>query len=211
MSTGFLAYSNLEEFNINGGNSTGITKPNNTSDPDYVAPVFNTDACPLPSSTPSPTPSNSPTPSTTPSATPSITPTPSTTPSVTPTPSISLSPTPTPSVTPSITPSPSTPSTPAVTFASGFITICEDGFEYLNWGVSINQPYNTDIDFTLKIDLYIDGSFANEIIINNTIPTGETSVGFSDCGRLSFLGIGYSTISCLQYIDSPIISTGFDC
>jgi hypothetical protein len=112
--TGFKAYTDLEQYYINSGIATGTTKINSISDPDYVAPVYDTTYCPLPSASPSATPSVTPTvtPTITPtitvtptiSVTPSITPTISATPSLTPT----ISVTPTITVTPSITPSIST-------------------------------------------------------------------------------------------------------
>lgn len=108
--TGYKAYTNLEQYYINSGIATGVTKTNSISDPDYVAPVYDTAYCPLPSLTPSPTPSVTPTISVTPTVTPSVTPSisssPATTPSNSVTPSISVTPsvTPTISKTPSITP-----------------------------------------------------------------------------------------------------------
>lgn len=46
--TGYKGYSNLEEYNTGTGTATGPTKPNVTSDPDYVEPVYDTGYCPLP-------------------------------------------------------------------------------------------------------------------------------------------------------------------
>lgn len=111
--TGFKAYTNLEQYYVDSGVATGTTKTNSISDPDYVAPIYDTNYCPLPSLSATPTPTVSITPSITPTVTPTVTPSVSVTPSigvslsvsVTPskTPTVSL--TPTPSITPSITPS----------------------------------------------------------------------------------------------------------
>jgi hypothetical protein len=118
--TGYKAYTNLEQYFLDNGVATGITKSNSVSDPDYVAPVYDPILCPPPSVSPSVTPSLTPsitiTPSVTPSITISVTPsvspvvvTPSITPTVTPTVTV------TPSKTPSVTPSHSIPATPSVT------------------------------------------------------------------------------------------------
>ena len=118
--TGYKAYTNLEQYFLDNGTATGITKLNSVSDPDYVAPVYDPILCPPPSVSPSVTPSLTPsvtiTPSVTPSITISVTPsvspviiTPSITPTVTPTVTV------TPSKTPSITPSRSIPATPSIT------------------------------------------------------------------------------------------------
>jgi len=120
--TGYKAYTDLEQYYINSGIATGVTKTNSTSDPDYVAPVYDTTYCPLPSATPSVTPSVTPTISVTPTVTPSVTPSisssPLTTPSNSVTPSISVTPsvTPTISKTPSITPTPSITSSVPTTY-----------------------------------------------------------------------------------------------
>lgn len=44
--TGKLIYSILQEIDTLSGNPTGVTKPNVPSDPDYVAPIIDTVACP---------------------------------------------------------------------------------------------------------------------------------------------------------------------
>lgn len=120
--TGYKGYATLEQYYVDNGVATGVTKPNNFGDSDYIAPVLDLSYCPIPSPTPSITPTVSVTPtiSVTPSvtisvtptvtaspATPSITPTISTTPTVTPSISVPLTPsiTPTISLTPSVTPS----------------------------------------------------------------------------------------------------------
>ena len=111
--TGFKAYTNLEQYYVDSGVATGTTKTNSISDPDYVAPVYDTNYCPLPSLSTTATPTVSITPSITPTVTPTVTPTISVTPSVTVSTSVPFSPsitptisvTPTVSITPSITPS----------------------------------------------------------------------------------------------------------
>jgi hypothetical protein len=45
--TGKKAYSTLEEYFIDTGDATGVTKPNVDTDPDYVAPVTDTVMCPV--------------------------------------------------------------------------------------------------------------------------------------------------------------------
>lgn len=46
-STGEVEYEDLEEYNTDTNIATGNTKPNIDSDPDYIAPAENLDACPL--------------------------------------------------------------------------------------------------------------------------------------------------------------------
>ena len=48
--TGYLAYATLEEYNLDTGEATGVTKPNSLSDPDYMAPIYKPSQCPLPDS-----------------------------------------------------------------------------------------------------------------------------------------------------------------
>lgn len=43
--TGFMGWSTLEEYYTDNNELTGITKANSVEDPDYLAPVFDTDAC----------------------------------------------------------------------------------------------------------------------------------------------------------------------
>lgn len=43
--TGYKGWSNLEEYDLFTGNSTGTTKPNVVSDPDYVPPVYDPADC----------------------------------------------------------------------------------------------------------------------------------------------------------------------
>ena len=144
--TGYKAYTNLEQYFLDNGVATGITKSNSVSDPDYVAPVYDPILCPPPSVSPSVTPSLTPsitiTPSVTPSITISVTPsvspvvvTPSITPTVTPTvtstvtvtptvtktPTVTPTKTPTPTVTPTKTPTPTV--TPTVTPSTSTPTI----------------------------------------------------------------------------------------
>lgn len=45
--TGYVAYSLLKEYNIITGEYTGVTKPNASGDPDYVAPYEDLSLCPL--------------------------------------------------------------------------------------------------------------------------------------------------------------------
>lgn len=49
--TGRVIYQNLEEYNVATGQATGVTKPNDLGDPDYVAPVDDSEepsiSCPL--------------------------------------------------------------------------------------------------------------------------------------------------------------------
>jgi hypothetical protein len=113
--SGFKAYTDLEQYYVDSGVATGTTKTNSISDPDYIAPVYDINYCPLPSAPATPSPTVSVTPSITPSVTPTVTPTISVTPSI----SVSISVTPTISVTPSITPTisatPSISVTPSIT------------------------------------------------------------------------------------------------
>lgn len=46
--TGYKAWFELEEYYLDDGTATGNTKPNDPADPDYVAPIYDTSACPLP-------------------------------------------------------------------------------------------------------------------------------------------------------------------
>lgn len=45
--TGYVIYQNLEEYDVETGQATGNTKPNDPSDPDYVEPVEDLQACPV--------------------------------------------------------------------------------------------------------------------------------------------------------------------
>ena len=111
--TGFKAYTNLEQYYLDNGVATGVTKINNISDPDYVTPVYDPITCALPTPTPTPTTTPTltptPTPTLTPTPTPTLTPTPTIQPTLTPTPTPTSTPTPTPTITPTATPTP-TPS-----------------------------------------------------------------------------------------------------
>jgi hypothetical protein len=49
--TGYQAYTTLEQYYVLTGLPTGVTKPNDPGDPDYVAPVLNLIDCPLPTTT----------------------------------------------------------------------------------------------------------------------------------------------------------------
>lgn len=46
--TGYKGWTTLEEYDLETGIATGNEKPNDSADPDYVAPVYDTTACPLP-------------------------------------------------------------------------------------------------------------------------------------------------------------------
>lgn len=46
--TGYKVYNTLEEYDTATGVATGNTKPNVDTDPDYVAPVYDTTTCPIP-------------------------------------------------------------------------------------------------------------------------------------------------------------------
>lgn len=48
INTGLKIYQTLEQYDVNTGQATGITKPNTTGDPDYVAPVEDILMCPIP-------------------------------------------------------------------------------------------------------------------------------------------------------------------
>ena len=56
--TGYKAYTNLEQYYVDNDEATGVTKSNATNDPDYIAPFIDLAFCPLPS----PSPTSSPTP-----------------------------------------------------------------------------------------------------------------------------------------------------
>lgn len=51
MNTGYKKYNILEQYNLDTGQLTGITKPNSPLDPDYIAPVYDIIACPIGTST----------------------------------------------------------------------------------------------------------------------------------------------------------------
>jgi hypothetical protein len=46
--TGYLAYATLEQYYTDDNSATGVTKANINTDPNYIAPVYNTETCPLP-------------------------------------------------------------------------------------------------------------------------------------------------------------------
>ena len=46
--TGYKAWTELEEYYLDDGTPTGNSKLNDSADPDYVAPVYDTATCPLP-------------------------------------------------------------------------------------------------------------------------------------------------------------------
>lgn len=46
--TGFKTFATLEQYYTDTGLNTGVVKPNDPGDPDYIAPIYDTVACPLP-------------------------------------------------------------------------------------------------------------------------------------------------------------------
>lgn len=44
--TGFQGFTDLQEYNLETNNATGVTKTNDEGDPDYIAPVLDTTSCP---------------------------------------------------------------------------------------------------------------------------------------------------------------------
>lgn len=226
--TGFKAYTNLEQYYLDSGEATGVTKPNDILDPDYIGPFIDLEYCPLPSLTPTPTPSVTPSTTVTPSITPSITISPSTSP---PPPSPSA----TPSITPSITPStsiPSTPSaTPSVTPSSGFKPSvinasafpvsciaggCEDTVSYT---ITLDSPAVVAVNYSLEIVVdqiiyaYQDDLLENSPIdsrnitttltVSGTIPIGQTydTINTNPCTTG-----GGVTVGCISNISSVCIS-----
>lgn len=228
--TGFKAYTNLEQYYLDSGVATGLTKPNNPSDPDYIAPFLDLTFCPLPSATPSISTSVSVTPSisvsisTTPSVTPTVTPsvsvtpsislsistTPSVTPSVSITPSIttsiSVTPTATPSisVTPSITPSTSPGFAPNVTSVSAGLQSCIGGScsDYLAWSIVLNQPVVSNTNYSLSIVLLDQFGFPSyTYFANGTIQSGQ-SFDYSDpcTGGGTYVGCNYTSVQSVCII-----------
>lgn len=45
---GYVFYTTLEEYTVSTGINTGNTKANDSGDPDYIGPVYDTEECPLP-------------------------------------------------------------------------------------------------------------------------------------------------------------------
>ena len=76
MNTGFKKYTILEQYNLDTGQLTGITKPNSPLDPDYINNVFDTISCPITTSTTSTTTTTTSTSTTTTSTTTTTTTTP---------------------------------------------------------------------------------------------------------------------------------------
>jgi len=180
--TGYKAYTNLEQYYIDNSVATGITKVNSIMDPDYIAPVYDSAFCPLPSLSATPTPTVSTTPSITPTVTPTITTTPSITPSVTVSTSVPLSPsiTPTISVTPTITITPSI--TPSISGNPALIyKYVAD--RYACTGGAIN--------------------YLETIVIQNTIPISPIEVGkyYFDTGNCAIFQI------VTESIQSPTLFT----
>lgn len=235
--TGFKAYTDLEQYYLDNGTATGVTKPNTIGDPDYVAPVLDLIFCPLPLPSPSPTPtisvtpSISITPSITPTVTPSVTPSVSVTPSITPTisvtpsvptsisvtPSISITPSVSISVTPSITvtPSPSSGYTPVVISAQGYMSVCGGGgcAEYLGWYIVVDQPVLVDTNYTLNIELYQYGIYQYTFVASGTIPAGSNNHNSDPClGGGSYVGCNYTAPNtCVATIDAPVDRSAYAC
>ena len=229
--TGFKAYTNLEQYYLDNGVATGVTKPNTIGDPDYVAPVLDLTFCPLPSASPSATPSISvtpsisATPSITPSITPSVTPSISTTPSNTPsisltpslTPSISISATPsvTPTVTPSITPSPSIGYAPRVIDLNASTKSCFGGgcSDELGWDITLLEPVNVDTNYILAIELYQFGVYQYTYTAYGTILAGQSYNSSDPClGGGTYVGCGYVVNSvCISSIDAPVNPSTYAC
>ena len=63
VNTGYVAYSNLEEYFLDNGQNTGNVVYNFPDNPNYVIPYYDPTQCPLPSPTPSITPTPTPSPS----------------------------------------------------------------------------------------------------------------------------------------------------
>jgi hypothetical protein len=239
--TGFKAYTNLEQYYLDNGVATGVTKPNTIGDPDYVAPVLDLTFCPLPSASPSATPSISVTPTI--SITPSVTPpvTPSVTPSISITPSVTLSISVTPSLTPTISQTPSitpsisitptisvTPSkTPSVTpstsggFAPRVIDLnastksCFGGgcSDYLGWDITLLEPVNVDTNYILAIELYQFGVYQYTYTAYGTILAGQNYNSSDPClGGGTYVGCGYVVNSvCISSIDAPVNPSTYAC
>lgn len=233
--TGYKAYTNLEQYYLDNGVATGVTKPNTIGDPDYVAPVLDLTYCPLPSATPSVTPTVSVTPSIspsvsvtptiTPTATPSVTPTISVTPSVpasvsvTPSISVSISVTPTittsPSPTPTATPSTSLGFAPNVIAAQGYTDPCGGGCnEYLGWYITLDQFVAVDTNYTLSIELYNQyGVYQYTYTAYGTIPAGSNTNSSDPClGGGTYIGCGYVVNNtCVATIDAPVNRSSYAC
>ena len=222
--TGFKAYTNLEQYYLDNGVATGVTKTNSVIDPDYIAPTLDLIFCPLPSASPSVTPtisltpSISITPSVTPTVTPSVTPsisispsipsTPSITPSVTPSISISATPSVTPTVTPSITPSPSVGYAPRVIGVNASTQPWTGGSydDYLGWDITLIEPVLVDTNYILDIELYQYNIYQYTYQAYGTILAGQSSNNSDPCaGGGAYVGCNYSVNSvCVNYIDSPV-------
>lgn len=55
VNTGWATYQLLEEYYLDNGQATGVTKPNQVGDPDYIPPVYNPALCTLQPPTPTAT------------------------------------------------------------------------------------------------------------------------------------------------------------
>lgn len=239
--TGYKAYTNLEQYYVDNSEATGVTKPNSVLDPDYIAPFIDLDFCPLPSPSPTSSPSITPTPTVTPTVTPSLTATPTRTPSVTP--SITITPTVTPSITitpsitmtPSVTPSPA--STPVLLEVSANVLACVDGqcADTLAYTIRLNQPAPVAINYVLRVTLtqffsFYNGfdseevtSFRQEPIyytttlnVTGVIPVGaqQDNYNLNACttGGGSYVGCTDGVESvCIVYVDDTVTNSVGTC
>ena len=192
--TGYKAYTNLEKYYIDNGIATGVTKPNSVSDPDYVAPVYDTNYCPLPSVSPSPTPTVTVTPSITPTVTPSVTPSISLTPSISTTPSVTptVSITPTINVTPSVTPSPS-PSTPKYYYYVADRYVCINGYCSYAETIPIANLTPLSVDYSRYYSDSINGYIFTNIVSTTSqiaLITNISGSGTKTCSSLCGTGGG---------------------
>jgi hypothetical protein len=206
--TGYKGYANLEEYYLDNGIATGVTKTNDVSDPDYVAPVYDLVNCPLRSlsATPSVTPTF--TPSKTPTVTPTLTPTPTNTPTIsttpTNTPTISVTPTITPTNTPTKTPTPTPTSTPPVgkpnviSFAA-YMGTCynTDCNDVVTYNMTLDKPTTTLVTYTLQVTYSVNGNIAFSQILYGTIEAGQNydTVSTNACSGGNYLGCGYEVYS----------------
>jgi hypothetical protein len=234
--TGYKAYTNLEQYYVDNDEATGIIKANSILDPDYIAPFIDLGFCPLPSPSPTSSPSITPTPTVTPTVTPSITTTPTRTPSLTPTPSITPSITTTPSKTPSVTvtptPSLSPNSIPAVIDVNAQVVACVDGqcADTLAYSIYLNQPAPVAINYVLRITLRqffsFYGGFNSEEVtsfrqeptyytttlnVTGVIPVGAQGDQFNlnpcSTGGGLYVGCSDGVISvCIVYVDNTVIN-----
>jgi hypothetical protein len=199
--TGFKAYTNLEQYYVDNGIATGVTKTNSISDPDYVAPIYDTVYCPLPSLSATPTPTVTSTPSVTPTVTPTVTP------SISATPSISVTPT----VTPSITVSTSIPLTPSAT-----PTISVTPTVSLTPTVTPSSSGNPLLIYVYTADRYIcfDGNlnYFDTVTIQNTDPItieyGKYYFDYTNCMIFTISSTSTNAPTLFTNIIDPPVANG---